>query len=89
MHFDDMMPRLGAKYDVDVQVISKPRAEYKTDTYTQLGLPAAPAIMVGDEVLVQGADLSEEKLESVICSRLGLPVPEPQKKGFFDRLRGK
>jgi len=25
------MPRLGAKYDITIETISKPRAEYQTD----------------------------------------------------------
>ena len=37
-----MMPRLGAKYDIDIETISKPIAEYQTDEYFELDLPAAP-----------------------------------------------
>jgi hypothetical protein len=36
---------------------------------------------VEDENLVEGSDVSDEKLEEVICGHLGLPAPEPQKKG--------
>lgn len=46
----------------------------------------APAIMIDDELVVQGCDIDEEKLESAICSHIGLPEPEPQKKGILDRL---
>ncbi len=46
----------------------------------------APAIMVGDELIVQGCDIDEEKLEAAICRQLGLP--EPEKKGILDRLFG-
>jgi len=42
--------------------------------------------MIGDELVVQGCDVDEEKLESAICRHLGLPEPEPQKKGIMDRL---
>jgi hypothetical protein len=52
-------------------------------------LPAAPAIMVGEEIVVEGADLEEFKLETVICRHLGLPAPEPPKKGFLGRLMGR
>ena len=83
-----MMPRLGQKYPIDVEVTSKPIAEYQTDEYFELDLPAAPAIMVGEEIVVEGTDVEEHKLESVICRHLGLPEPEPQKKGFLGRLFG-
>jgi hypothetical protein len=84
-----MMPRLGAKYrDVEIEVTSKPIAEYQTDEYFELDLPAAPAVMVGEEILVEGSDVSEDKLEGAICRQLGIPEPEPQKKGILGRLFG-
>ena len=81
-----MMPGLGAKYDIEIETISKPIAEYSTDEYFELDLPVAPAVMVGEEIVVEGSDVSDEKLESVICKHLGLPPPEPQKKGLLGRL---
>lgn len=84
-----MVPRLGQKYEFEAEVISKPIAEYQTDEYFELDLPAAPAIMVEEEIVVEGADVSEYKLETVICRHLGLPEPEPPKKGFLGRLFGK
>jgi hypothetical protein len=80
------MPRLGDKYDIEVEVISKPRADFNTDEYFALDLPCAPAIMVGDEIVVEGTDIVEEKLEAAICRNLGLPEPEPQKKGILGKL---
>ena len=56
-----------------------------TDEYFELDLPVAPAVMVGDEIVVEGTDVSEEKLEKVICSHLGLPKPKPCKKSIFRR----
>ena len=79
---------MGQKYPIDVEVTSKPIAEYQTDEYFELDLPAAPAIMVGEEIVVEGTDVEEHKLESVICRHLGLPEPEPPKKGFLGRLFG-
>lgn len=84
-----MMPRLGEKYHFECEVISKPIAEYQTDEYFELDLPTAPAVMVGDEIVVEGSDVEEHKLETVICRHLGLPEPEPPKKGFLGRLFGK
>lgn len=86
-----MLPRLGEKYPVDIEIISKPKAEYHTDEYFELGLPVAPAVMVGEEVVVEGSGISQDRVEAAICRHLGLPVPEPepQKKGLLDRLFGK
>jgi len=89
MKFKEMMPRLGEKYKVDVEIISKPIAEYQCDEYFELDLPVAPAIMVGDEIVVEGSNTSQDKVESVICRCLGLPEPGKQKKGILGRLMGK
>ncbi len=83
-----MLPRLGQKYDIETEVISKPRVDYFTDEYEALGLPPAPAAMVGDGVVMQGgANISEEKLEAAIRRHLGLPeLPPEPKKGFLGRI---
>ena len=78
-----MMPRLGEKYTIEFETMSRPREEYNTDAYFELDLPVAPAVMVGDEIVVEGSDISDEKLEEIICKQAGIPLPEPQKKGFF------
>jgi hypothetical protein len=83
-----MMPRLGQKYEIEIETISKPIAAYQTDEYFALDLPAAPAVMVGEEIVVEGSDVAEDKLEAVICQHLGLPAPQPQKKGFLGRFFG-
>ena len=36
-----MMPRLGSKYEIEIEVTSKPQAEYQTDAYFELELPVA------------------------------------------------
>ena len=81
-----MMPRLGEKYDIEIETISKPPEEYNTDEYFDLDLPVAPAVMVGEEIVVEGSDVSDEKLEAVICKHLGLPPPDPKKKGILGRV---
>jgi len=80
------MPRLGQKYKIEVEVISKAKAEYLTDEYFALDLPAAPAVMVHDEIVAEGSDVTEETLEEVICRHLGVPPPKPETKGILARL---
>lgn len=80
------MPGLGEKYDVKIEVISKPKEEYHTDEYYELDLPAAPAVMVNDEIVVEGKDVDEHDLECCICRHLGLPEPDKAKKGLLGRL---
>lgn len=81
------MPRLGKKYGVEIEVTSKPPAKYNTDEYFELDLPVAPAVMVGEEIVVEGTDVNEQELEKTICRQLGLPEPEPPaKKGLLSKL---
>jgi hypothetical protein len=65
-----MIPRLGEKYEIEIETISKPKEEYMTDEYFELDLPVAPAVMVNDEIVVEGTDVSEDKLEDAICRHL-------------------
>ena len=65
-----MIPRLGKKYGIEIEVISKPRAEYQSGEYITSGLPKAPAIMLGDRVIVAGRDISEHELEIAINQHL-------------------
>ena len=69
-HFKKMMPRLGAKYDIDIETIEKPKDEYMTDEYFDLDLPVAPAVMIGAEIIVEGTDIRKRKLEAAIQARL-------------------
>ena len=65
-----MMPRLGAKYDIEIEVIERPKDEYMTDEYFELDLPVAPAVMVGAEIVVEGTDIRKKKLEQAISRHL-------------------
>ena len=60
------MPGLGTRYDIEMVTIEKPKDEYMTDEYFELDLPVAPAIMVGDEIIVEGTDISKKNLETAI-----------------------
>ncbi|MDJ0913843.1 MAG: hypothetical protein QNI95_09755 [Desulfobacterales bacterium] len=81
-----MIPVLGQRYEVEIETMSKPKADYITDEYFELDLPVAPAVMVGDEVVVEGSDVSQFKVEEEVCRQLGLPPPKPEKKGLLKRL---
>jgi hypothetical protein len=70
------MPRLGQKYDLDMETVSKSREAYQSAAYVASGLPAAPAVMVENEIAGQGPGISEEGMETVIRRHLGLPPGE-------------
>jgi hypothetical protein len=44
------------------------------------------AVMVAEEIVVEGSDIPEADLEAVICRHLGLPPPKAEKKGIIGRL---
>lgn len=77
---------LGQKYEIDIEVISKPKSDYMTDEYFELDLPVAPAVMVGDEIVSEGSDVDQNAIEAAICRRLGLPPPKVEGKSFFNKL---
>lgn len=54
--------------------------------YAELDLPVAPAIMLDDDVLVEGSDVQEELLVGAIRKHLGMPPLETEKKGILGRL---
>ena len=81
-----MIPVLGQKYEVKIEVTSKPKADYMTDAYFELDLPVAPAVMVGDEIVVEGSDVGQLEVEAAICKALDLPPPPPEKRGIFKKL---
>ena len=76
-----MIPSLGEKYDIEIEITSKPRHEYTTNKYLATDLPAAPAITIDGEIVVKGGNISKKKLEAFICRHLGL-----EKRGLFRRL---
>jgi hypothetical protein len=71
-----MMPGLGAKYNIKLEVNSRPKADYLTEEYFALDLPVAPAIMVGEDIITEGQDVDALTVEAAICRHLGLPSPE-------------
>ena len=77
---------MGAEYPIDIEATSKPFAEYRTDEWADTELPCAPAIMIGEEVVAEGSDITEEKVVAEIRKQLGMSPLEPEKKGILDRL---
>jgi hypothetical protein len=73
-----MMPRLGNRYDIEMETIEKPKDEYMTDEYFELDLPVAPAVMVGEEIIVEGSDISRRKLEAAIKANIN-PIVTDEK----------
>ncbi|MEE4241035.1 MAG: hypothetical protein V2I36_06190 [Desulfopila sp.] len=61
-----MLPGLEEKYKLEIETISKTRDMYRSTEYQATGLPIAPAVMLDDEILVQGGSLSKEALELAI-----------------------
>ncbi|MFH1021071.1 MAG: hypothetical protein V1782_10760 [Pseudomonadota bacterium] len=57
---------MGNKFDVTIEVVAKPRHEYQSTAYAELGLPKAPAIMIGSEIIVEGRDIDEQELEKIL-----------------------
>jgi len=66
----EMLPRLGEKFGVNIEVIAKSRQEYQAAAHAGLGLPRAPAIMIDSEVIVEGRDIDEQELEDILRLRL-------------------
>ena len=63
----NMLPGLGATCNLEIEIISKTRDAYRSAEYLATGLPAAPALMLADEILVQGRPISEEFLKAAVC----------------------
>lgn len=76
-----MLPRLGALFPDTIEVITKPRQEYQTMAYAELGLPKAPAIMADGETIVEGKDIDDSVLEMAISRYLSRPKSESPAKG--------
>lgn len=81
-----MASRLGADYPIDIETTSKPKTEYQTDEWAETELPCAPAIMIDEEVVTEGSDVTEEKVVAEIRKQLGMPPLEPEGKGIFCHL---
>lgn len=61
---------MSAKHSVNVEIVTHTRDYYRSDEWSETDLPCAPAIMIDDDVIVEGENISEEDLESEIAQRL-------------------
>jgi hypothetical protein len=73
---------------VKSEILRSIRKVKVTDEYFELDLPAAPAVMVGDEIVVEGSDVAQYEIEAAICRQLNLPLPEKKEKGFLKKIFG-
>ncbi len=48
-----------------------------------------PAVIVDDDIVVEGADVIEGELENIIQKHLGMTSLEPEKKGVLGCLFGR
>ncbi len=65
----EIAPGLSAKYALDVETVIHSREHYRSDEWLETDLPGAPSIMIDDDVIVEGSDISEAELENEIRSR--------------------
>jgi hypothetical protein len=42
--------------------------------------------MIGEEVVAEGSDVTDDKVVNKIRKHLGMPLLEPEKKGIIGRL---
>lgn len=63
---------MGEKFNLEIEIISRAREAYRAAEYRATGLPIAPAVMLNDEVLIQGGPISGEALESAIRRHLAI-----------------
>ena len=78
------MPRLGNRFPIEIEVTSKPIADYQTDAYFELDLPVAPAVMVGDEIVVEGSGIDGEQASRRPSGGTWVfPSPHPRRRVFL------
>jgi hypothetical protein len=65
-----MLPRLGTRFPLEVEFIAQTRESYQSEAHRASGLPPAPAVVIDDEIVLKGPEISEEKLEEAIRRRL-------------------
>ena len=65
-----MMPGLGDKFSVDIEIVEKSRDEYRSESYIETKLPVAPAIMIDEDVIEAQNNITLSQLEKMIENRI-------------------
>ena len=69
-HFKKMMPGLGDKFGIDIEIVEKSRDEYRSESYIETKLPVAPAIMIDEDVIEARNNITLSQLEKMIENRI-------------------
>jgi len=64
-----MIPGLGKRFDIDIEVVEKDRAEYCGGCLEGERLPVAPAVTIDGEVIAEKTGIGLQELEAIIESR--------------------
>ena len=81
-----MIPVLGQKYEIDIEVMSKPKADYMTDEYFELDLPVAPAVMVGNENRRRGIGCGPKCHRGCHLPPTGTAAAENRRQKLFQQI---
>jgi hypothetical protein len=65
-----MLPGLGDKTGVEIEIVEKSREEYSSDSYAAANLPVAPAVMIDGEVIAVQNIITQSQMENLIENRL-------------------
>ena len=65
-----MVPGLGDKFGVEIEMVEKSRDAYRSEVYTKTKLPMAPAIMIDGDVVAVQNDITLSQLEKIIENRI-------------------
>ncbi len=65
-----MLPRLGVRLPLEVEYVSQTREYYQSEAHRDSGLPPAPAVIIDEQIVIIGAEISEEELDEAISRRL-------------------
>lgn len=61
---------MGAKYPVAIETEIHTKDFYNSDEWKKTGLPVAPGLIIGDEVIPIGSEVLEDEIERLIQARL-------------------
>lgn len=65
-----IMPGLGDKFGIDIEIVEKSRDEYRSESYIETKLPVAPTIMIDEDVIEARNNITLSQLEKMIENRV-------------------